>query len=374
MNLKFEVGTTVLKIKEKSIENYLKSLFKKHVKIVSVKKLGEGFHNAVFSILVKKGKKDVEFIIRIVRGDTGWGHDYVSDRASTLLLQHRLLNIAPKHTARRSFDVLAILKNGEIASLGNSIEFFNLVEKISLKKWRPYSEDLFEIAKRGFLNEKDIKRCCIIADYISSLHSIKIKNEKLYKRHIRDLIGHGEMIMGVIDTYPDPEKLDFTSKEELMKIEVKAVEWRNRIKNLFHRLSRIHGDFHPFGNILFDKNDKMLAIDQSREEYGEPADDITSLTINYIFISVWHYGKYIKPFSDLLEIFFERYFEKTKDKEMFKVMAPFYAFRGLVVVHPLYYPDLDSMKRRKILNFVINVLNSDEFDPSKISFYLEKAP
>jgi hypothetical protein len=374
MSLKLEVGPTVLKLKTKNMENYLTSLFNKPVKIISVKKLGEGFHNAVFSILLKKGKKDTEFIIRIVRGDTGWGHDYVSDRASTLLLQHRLLNIAPKHTARRSFDVFAILKNGEIVSLGNSIEFLNLAEKVSLKRWRPYSEDLFEIAKRGFLNEKDIKRCCIIADYISNLHSVKIKNENLYKRHIRDLVGHGEMIMGVIDTYPNPEELNFTSKEELMKIEVKAVEWRNRIKHLSHRLSRIHGDFHPFGNILFNKSDKMLAIDQSREEYGEPADDVTSLTINYIFFSVWHYGEYKKPFSDLLEIFFERYFKKTKDEEMFKVMAPFYAFRGLVVAHPLYYPDLSSFKRRKILNFVVNVLNLDEFDPSKIAFYLEKAP
>jgi hypothetical protein len=374
MSLKLEVGPTILKLKTKNMENYLTSLFNKPVKIISIKKLGEGFHNAVFSILIKKGKKDAEFIIRVVRGDTGWGHDYVSDRASTLLLQHRLLNIAPKHTARRSLDVFAILKNGEIVSLGNSIEFLNLAEKVSLKKWRPYSEDLFEIAKRGFLNEKDIKRCCIIADYISNLHSVKIKNENLYKRHIRDLIGHGEMIMGVIDTYPNPEELNFTSKEELMKIEVKAVEWRNRIKYLSHRLSRIHGDFHPFGNILFNKNDKMLAIDQSREEYGEPADDVTSLTINYIFFSVWHYGEYKKPFSDLLEIFFERYFKKTKDEEMFKVMAPFYAFRGLVVAHPLYYPDLNSFKRRKILNFVVNVLNIDEFDPSKITSYLEKAP
>lgn len=374
MSLSFEVGPTVIKLKVKSLEKYLKKLFNKPIKVISIKKLGEGFHNAVFSILLKKGKKEDEFIIRIVRGDTGWGHDYVSDRASTLLLQHRLSNIAPKHTARRSIDVFSVLKSGEIVSLGNSIEFFNIAEKISLKKWKPYSEDLFEIAKKGSLSEKDIKRCCIIADYLANLHSIKIKNENLYKRHIRDLIGHGEMMMGVIDTYPSQEKLDFTSKEELMKIEVKAVEWRNKIKDLSYRLSRIHGDFHPFGNILFNKNDKMLAIDQSREEYGEPADDITSLSINYIFFSIWHYGEYKKPFSDLFETFFERYFEKTKDEEMLKVMAPFYAFRGLVIAHPLYYPALDSFKRRKIMNFIVNVLNSKEFDKSKIVSYLENPP
>ncbi|MEM2896210.1 MAG: aminoglycoside phosphotransferase family protein [Candidatus Bathyarchaeia archaeon] len=374
MSLKFKVGPTILKLKTKDMESYLAKLFNKPVKIISLERLGEGFHNAVFSILFKKGKKKAELIIRIVRGDTGWGHDYASDRASTLLLQHRLLNMAPKHTARRSLDVFTILKNGKIVSLGDYIEFFNLVEKVSLREWKPYSEDLFEVARRGFLDEKDIKRCRTIADYIADLHSVKIKNENLYKRHIRDLIGHGEMMMGVIDTYPEPEKLEFASKEELIKVEVKAVEWRGRIKHLFHRLSRIHGDFHPFGNILFDKKDRILAIDQSREEYGEPADDVTSLSINYIFLSVWHYGEYRKPFSDLFEVFFERYIEKTNDEEIFKVMAPFYAFRGLVVAHPLYYPALDSFKRRKMMNFIINVLNSDEFDPSKVAFYLERAP
>jgi hypothetical protein len=83
----------------------------------------------------------------------------------------------------------------------------------------------------------------LLVGYLARLHSEKKDNPVLYRRHIRDLIGHGEMLMGVIDTYPDIRTLDFTTPEEIERIETEAVKWRNKIKFKSHRLSRIHGDF-----------------------------------------------------------------------------------------------------------------------------------
>lgn len=364
------VGSSRLYFENSEMEKYLSGLYNVPVKLMDYRKLGEGFHNAGFLLRFMAGEDEKRLVMRVVRGDTGWGHDYLGDRAAVLLLQHRLFNTAPEKTCCRSVDVACITRKGNVVSVGDSVEFFNLVEEVTETDGRAYVEDLFEIVKRRSLTDRDRRRCLIIADYLVNLHSVKKKNDLLYMRHIRDLIGHGEMLMGVIDTYPKPENLNFTSREEIAEIERKAVTWRNKIKYMTHRLSRIHGDYHPFGNIRFREDDSMMALDLAREEFGEPADDVSALTINYLFLSLWKLGDYVQPFKELMETFYERYLDKTGDEEILRVIAPFYAFRGLVVAHPLYYPEMENDKRRKIFNFINNVLDAEEFDPKHIKSYL----
>jgi len=365
------IGSSRVLIDDSKMESYLSGLYDEPVKLMFFKKIGEGFHNAGFLLRFSTGEKIRRLVMRVMRGDTGWGHDYLGDRAGVLLLQHRLFNSAPKKTCCRSVDVACVSSNGSVTSVGDSVEFFNLVEEVTDEDGRIYVEDLFEIAKRKTLKDKDKRRCLIAADYLVNLHAVKKNNNILYMRHIRDLIGHGEMLMGVIDTYPNPDELDFTSKEEITEIERKVVTWRNKIKYMSHRLSRIHGDFHPFGNVRFHGDNSIIALDPAREEFGEPADDVSALTINYLFMSLWHFGDYLHPFKELMETFYNRYLNKTEDEEILKVIAPFYAFRGLVVAHPLYYPEMENEKRRKIFNFIINVLDSNEFNPKKIGSYLK---
>jgi len=366
------VGSARVKVDEARFEGYLSKLYGGSAKLLEIKKLGEGFHNAGFLVTFKVGDENrvKRLVMRVVRGDTGWGHDYLGDRASVLLLQHRLYNSAPAGTCCRSIDVAGILGSGEVVSIGDTQEFFNLVEEVTEADGKPYVEDLFAVAQRGSLTDRDRRRCLKAADYLTALHRVKARNDVLYRRHIRDLIGHGEMIMGVIDSYPDPQTLSWVTREELAMIEVKAVEWRNRVKYLTHRLSRIHGDFHPFGNIRFREDDALMALDLSREEFGEPADDVATLAMNYIFISLWHFNDLIEPFEELLNLFFHRYLDMTGDKEILRVIAPFYAFRGLVVIHPLYYPVMENEKRRKVLNFINNVLDADAFNPDVVKEYI----
>jgi len=369
--LKLNIGKIIFEIDKSSLENYFSEIFSKSVHLINLKKVGEGFHNVGYLAVFNIDGEIRKILLRIVRGDKGWGHEYLSDRASILLLQHELLNSAPKGKSPKSIDVACLNKSGRFVSMGNAIEFINFTELVDEKEYPSYSNDLFKIAKSRMVTEKDIKKCRIIADYLAELHSMKKKNDALYKRHLRDLIGHGEMLMGVIDTYPNPKKLEFVSSEELMQIEIKVVEWRNKIKHMNNRLSRIHGDMHPFGNVRFNKDDSILVMDFSREKFGEPADDISSLSINYIFFSVWHYGEFIEPYKILLNEFFSRYAKRTEDKDLFKVLPPFYAFRGLVVAHPLYYPDLEVKKRRMMINFILNVLKSKKFEIDKIEKYLQ---
>lgn len=368
--MRLQVGSRKLNVRRQELERYLSHLLDRRVQVVSLMKLGEGFHNAGFLITFKVGTRQRNLVMRIVRGDTGWGHDHLGDRAAVLLLQHRLFNIAPKGTCSKSIDVAALSKNGEIVSLGDALEFFDLVEEVTERQGRSYAEDLFRIAREKTLTQRDLKRCDNLVKYLASLHSTKERNPILYMRHIRDLVGHGEMLMGVVDTYPDVRTLSFTDPKEIERIEVKAVEWRNRIKFMAHRLSRIHGDFHPFGNIRFRKDDSVVALDLAREEFGEPADDVSCLSMNYIFFSVWHYGRFVEPFNTLFSRFLDGYIKATGDEQILSVIAPFYAFRGLVVVHPHYYPEMEYTKRRLIFNFIINVLDDEKFDPTRVSEYL----
>src|SRR4030067_732133 len=166
----------------------------------------------------------------------------------------------------------------------------------------------------------------------------------LYVRRIRELVGHGECIMGILDSYPTHH--GFITPVLLEGIERRCVAWRWRIKGRTHRLRQVHGDFHPY-NILFGDGTRFRVLDRSRGGWGERADDVTSLTGNYLFCSLQQSGRLGGSFETLFRRFWDRYLEKTGDREMLAVAAPFYAFRGLVMASPLWYPTLDEGVRGK---------------------------
>jgi hypothetical protein len=54
---------------------------------------------------------------------------------------------------------------------------------------------------------------------------------------------------------------------------------------------------------------------------------------------------------------------------MLEVAAPFFAFRGLVMANPVWYPVLDEAIRAKVLRFVLNVLAAPRFEPARANDY-----
>ena len=130
----------------------------------------------------------------------------------------------------------------------------------------------------------------------------------------------------------------------------------------------MHGDFHPW-NILFQSDANFVVLDRSRGEWGDPADDITALTINYLFFSLQRYGRLESAFATLFSRFWQRYLNATGDDELDGVVGPFFAFRGLVVASPVWYPTLGPGIRKKLLNFVSAVLDRSRFDPSCVNAY-----
>src|SRR5206468_2541084 len=151
----------------------------------------------------------------------------------------------------------------------------------------------------------------------------------------------------------------------LTEIEHQSVDWRWRLKDRVHRLRQVHGDFHPW-NILFRENEDFTVLDRSRGEWGEPADDVTSLTMNFLFFSLQGSGRLDGNFESLFKRFWERYLTKSGDVEMLQVSAPFFAFRGLVMAHPIWYPNLSKDVRQKLFNFIRNVMSDEFFNPDEV--------
>lgn len=358
------------RIPANSVKNYLKQKFGE-IRILEYKRLGTGWHGTGYKVKFKLKEKEETIVIRTKRPE-GFSHDYAADRAASFLIQHNLASKLPKHN--KSFDVVGVSKK-ELVSIGDCNEFFHVVE---FAEGKPYMGELIGIKKKNLITDLELEKVELLSEYLAEVHKTKfidkIKSKhkiafakSIYRRHLRDCIGHGEMLLGVLDTYP--KKLSWMTKKELVRIINMANELREYSKDNYQRLSLIHGDFHP-GNILF-KGKYFKVLDASRELWGEPADDLTALGINYIWFSIMQNGDFSGNFKDLFEAFWDSYIKKTRDPKINKIAPLFFAFRGVVVSHPLFYKNQSNNCRRKIFNFVVNLLEERKFDIRKINSYLE---
>jgi aminoglycoside phosphotransferase family enzyme len=174
-------------------------------------------------------------------------------------------------------------------------------------------------------------------------------------------VGSGEGIFGIADGYP-PD-VPAAPKSRLQSIERRALEWRFRLSNRVARLSRIHGDFHPF-NVLFTDQGELSLLDASRGSMGEPADDVGCMAINYVFFALEKPELWRQGFAELWHRFWRTYLEQSNDYEVLEVVAPFLAWRGLVLASPVWYPALETNARDRLLSLVERALDSPSFDPS----------
>jgi hypothetical protein len=285
-----------------------------------------------------------------------FGHEHMADRAQSLLWAHDAFGRLPRHVA--SLDVGAVRSSGELVPLGSAEELFMLVE---FADGAEYADDLLRLRAGGELSDLDAGRADALCDYLVEIHRVRGPDPGLYARRIRELVGHGECIFGVADSYPDDDGL-------LERIESKCVAWRWRIKRRSHRLRQVHGDFHPW-NVLFREGADFSVLDRSRGEWGDPADDVVCLALNYFFFSLQRSGRLEGDFERLWRRFWERYLERSADRELLEVAAPFIAFRALVMANPVWYPALGAALRDKLFRFILNVLDATRFEPARANDY-----
>lgn len=285
-----------------------------------------------------------------------FGHDRRADRAAEMLLGYDTFRGIPGHV--QALDVGAIRMDGTgLVSLSDAGEFYLLT---SFAEGHLYADELRRIAHRAGIDATDVAHGEQLARYLVQLHSDKRDDDHRYVRALRDLVGSGEGIFGIVDGYPDD--VPAAPRSRLDAIEQRCLEWRHRLRSRTGRLARTHGDFHPF-NVLFDDASNLSLLDASRGCRGDPADDVTCMAINYVFFAVEAPGAWKGALGELWHRFWRTYLRESGDQELLEVAAPFLAWRGLVVANPVWYPAVQAAARDRVLGLIERTLDADRFDP-----------
>jgi Phosphotransferase enzyme family len=285
-----------------------------------------------------------------------FGHDRRSDRAQELLLAFDSFNRMPDHVG--AVDVGAILADQKLASLRQGGEFYLLTH---YAPGQLYAGDLRRIAAERVARDLDLERCDALVRYLVDLHAAPGDGPAAYRRAVRDLIGHGEGIFGVVDSYA--ADVPSAPPERLAAIEHRCLDWRWRLRDREARVRRTHGDFHPF-NLLFADGTRLTVLDASRGCQGDPADDIAALAINYLFFALERPQAWPDGLGPLWRRFWSGYLDASGDRDLCRVVAPFLTWRGLVLASPAFYPAMSPEARDRLLGFVERSLDRDAFDPA----------
>lgn len=142
------------------------------------------------------------FVVSRTRPVQGFGHDYPADRAWQALYGHPAYNSFPRHV--RSVDVGFVRESGELVSAADATDFFQSVEKA---EGTLYWRDLDRLLHNGALTALDEARADTLGRFLAAAHAVKRDEPTLYERRTRELLGHGECVMGILDSYPHPYPL-----------------------------------------------------------------------------------------------------------------------------------------------------------------------
>jgi aminoglycoside phosphotransferase (APT) family kinase protein len=314
----------------------------------------EGGYSCAWRVEVRDPAGGVHGFVFRTAGADEFGHDRRADRAANLLLAFDTFGAIPDHV--RALDVGFAAPQG-LRSVRDGGEPYLVT---TFAEGRLYAEDLRRIAAEPRASALDLERCDALARWLAALHADRFVDPVAWRRAVRDVLGHGEGIFGIVDAYG--ADVPAAPPARLARIERRCLEWRWRLRGRPERLRRTHGDFHPF-NIVFSEGARFAVLDASRGCKGDPADDVTALAVNYPFFALQSPGTWRPAFAPLWRRFWERYLDATGTGAVLESAAPFLAWRALVLGCPAFYPGLSPSARDALLSFAERALDALTFDP-----------
>jgi hypothetical protein len=313
----------------------------------------EGYGAPLRLVVVEPAGRRRSLVFRTMAPNP-FGHDRRADRFDGLVLAYDRFGRIPGHVA--ALDVGAIGADGAPVSLRGAGEPYLVT---GYAEGRPYADDLREVAVRG-AGPLDLARCDALVDWMIRLHATPVEDPMAWRRALRDLLGHGEGIFGIVDGYGDD--VPAAPPARLEALEARALAWRWRLRGLGSRLRVTHGDLHPF-NVIFGEGTAFTLLDASRGGLGDPADDLVALAINFPFFALDRPGAW-RGLGVLWRRAWSRYLAGSADHGLLGVVAPFLAWRALVLACPRFYPGLSPGGRDALLGLAERALDAPAFDPA----------
>ena len=305
-------------------------------------------------IVLQDGSVMRELVWRVA-STNDFGHDRRADRAAGAIQAFDDFALMPQHV--RAVDLGVIGDGGELRSTRDATEHYLIT---TFAPGTIYANDLRRIAAERIATPRDVDRVNVLAHYLAALHTPMVPPGGRYRRAIRDLVGSGEGIFGIVDGYP--AEVPGAPATRLRAIEARCAEWRWRLRGRDARLTRTHGDFHPF-NIVFD-GETLVLLDASRGGCGDPADDVTALAVNFVLFALDAEDAWQLGLGVLWRQLWRRYLAERRDEELLAVAPPFFAWRALVVANPAFYPRMTDGARDKLLGFAERLLDERALDPA----------
>jgi len=294
-------------------------------------------------------------VLHVANADQ-FGHDRRADRAAGQLLAFDTFGLIPNHT--RALDVGAVQRDGTLASLQEAGEFYLLT---TWAEGEVYATDLRRLAATGAATALDLARLDALVKVMGELHQRPGTHAVAYTRAIRDLVGSGEGIAGLVDGYP-PD-VEGAPRSRLDALERSCLAWRHRLKGRSERLRRTHGDLHPFNIVFAEGASTPQLLDTSRGSEGDPADDVACLAVNFVFFGLSRPETWEGGLGRLWRRFWEGV-RATHDEALLEVLAPWLAWRLLVLANPRWYANVTGAERDRLLTLAERALSAPRFDPA----------
>lgn len=365
------MGRDGIAVQPEAVQGYLRAHVSPEARLLSLTPLGAGVQEDLKSygygrpLLVTweqpspEGAAERRAVLRTMAPDP-YGHDRRADRIAVLTEAFDDFPLIPRHI--RPLDLGTFDGDGHLVPNARG-EPWLLTEYVDGEL---YAHELAVHAPLDHAPQAALERAAALARYLAELHAEKRPPED-HIRHVRDTVGSGEGIAGIADGWPHCHPV--ADEERLALIERAAVRFRWRLKAFAHRSRRIHGDFHPF-NILFREGTDFSVLDASRRSAGDPADDVTCMGLNYLFFALRARGRFTGAAREMWDTFWQTYLDTTNDRELLRVVAPWFAWRALVVTSPSWYPEVPNAVRDRILIFVERLLSGAPFNPKEVDVLL----
>jgi len=107
-----------------------------------------------------------------------------------------------------------------------------------------------------------------------------------------------------------------------------------------------------------------VLADDGGSDGADPAIGQACMAVNFVFFALGDAAAWRAAFRPLWCEFWDRYLARSRDRELLSVVAPFLAWRLLVLACPIWYPNLPKPARERLLQFAESALDTDCFEPT----------